>query len=109
VLTSSRLIFLPLLVHPTMSLFYEDFLRLSPQYIQLYIVVPYFKHFYQYIVEALKLHSNKQSHWSSGQPFASCLGGQRFVSQGCTHSYWVLLLAMSGYIGDPEVIPDHQL
>jgi hypothetical protein len=46
-----------------------------------------------------------------GQPFASRLGGQRFASRGCTHTYMnrVHLSAMSSYIDDPEVIPDHQL
>jgi hypothetical protein len=44
-----------------------------------------------------------------GQPFASCLGSQRFASQGCTHSHngtGFLLLAPSRYIGDPDMI-DH--
>jgi hypothetical protein len=41
-----------------------------------------------------------------GQLFASHLGGQRFMSQACPHLQWnwVLLLAMSGYIGDPKSI-----
>jgi hypothetical protein len=41
-----------------------------------------------------------------GQPFASRQGDPRFTSWGCTNSQWnwVLLLAMSRYIGDPYVI-----
>jgi hypothetical protein len=44
-----------------------------------------------------------------GQLFASCLGGQRFASWGCTKIHnktGFLLLALSCYIGDPDVI-DH--
>jgi hypothetical protein len=44
-----------------------------------------------------------------GKPFASHLGGQQFVSLGCTHSRngaGFLLLALSRYFGDPDVI-DH--
>ncbi len=44
-----------------------------------------------------------------GQLFATRLGGQQFMSRGCTHSHngtGFLLLAMSRYIGDPDVI-DH--
>ncbi len=61
------------------------------------------------IVEALQFHSNTQSQRSSGQPFASRLGGQRFTYRGCTNSQWdtgFLLLVLSHYIGDPEMI-DH--
>ncbi len=46
-----------------------------------------------------------------GQPFAFCLGGQWFNSWGCTHSHdgtRFFLLALSCYIGDPDVI-DHWL
>ncbi len=45
-----------------------------------------------------------------GQPFASCLGGQQFMPQGRTHTFGtgLLLLAMSHYIGDPDMIPDHR-
>jgi hypothetical protein len=48
----------------------------------------------------------------SGQPFASRLGGQWFASWGCTHSHHgtgFLTLALSHYIGDPDMIPDHRL
>ncbi len=43
------------------------------------------------------------------QPFASCLGDQQFASRRCTHSHngtGFLLLALSRYIGDPDMI-DH--
>jgi hypothetical protein len=68
-------------------------------------------------------HSSEMHMWSSciitplhsligpvGQLFASRLGGQRFTSQGCTHASrtGILLLAFSHFIGDPDVIPDHQ-
>jgi hypothetical protein len=45
-----------------------------------------------------------------GQPFASRLGGQRLLSQGCINSQWNQVFPVSvvslQYIGDPEVI-DH--
>ncbi len=65
--------------------------------------------YYDGYAEALPLHSNTQPLWSSGSTICFPPRGQRFASQGCPHTYngtgfWVLLLAMSHYIGDPEVI-----
>ncbi len=41
-----------------------------------------------------------------GQPFGSHLGDQQFASWGCTNLQWnpFLLLALSCYIGDPDMI-----
>ncbi len=63
------------------------------------------------IVEALKLHSNTQSQWSSGSIVCSRLGGQVCIPGMHPHLQWNwdLLLVMSRYIGDPDVIPDHRL
>jgi hypothetical protein len=50
------------------------------------------------------------SHWSNGLPFASRLKGPRFNSPGgylCETG--ILLLAVSRYIGDPDVIDHHGL
>ncbi len=60
-------------------------------------------------MEALQFHSNKQSHWSSG--LTVCFHSRRSVVRvpGCTHSHngtGFLLLVLSCYIGDPDVI-DH--
>ncbi len=65
-----------------------------------------------YSVEALQLHSNAQSHWSSCSIVCSPPSGRAVhVPRIHPHLQWnqVLLLAMSCYIGDPEVIPDHWL
>ncbi len=58
------------------------------------------------LVEALQFHSNTQSHWSSGLTVCFL---SRFASRGCTQYHngtGFLLLALSRYIGDPNVI-DH--
>jgi hypothetical protein len=66
-------------------------------------------------VDALQLHSNTQSHWSSGSTIASCPegGGGAAVRIPGMHPHlqwnWALLLAMSRYIADPNVILDHRL
>jgi hypothetical protein len=45
-----------------------------------------------------------------GQLFACWLRGQRFTSWGYNHTSGtrILLLSLSRYIGDPDVIPDHR-
>jgi hypothetical protein len=63
-------------------------------------------------VEALQLHSNTQSHWSSGSTVCFPPGRADVCVLGM-HPHLqqnrVLLLAMSRYIGDPDPIPDHRL
>jgi hypothetical protein len=62
-------------------------------------------------VESLQSHFIlTMSHWSSGLLFASRHKGPRFKSPGgylCETG--ILLLALSGYIGDPDVIDHHGL
>ncbi len=54
---------------------------------------------------AISLHSHTVSLVQWGQSFASCHEGPRFNPKGGT--YVILLIALSRYIGDPYVIPDH--
>jgi hypothetical protein len=54
-----------------------------------------------------QFHSNTQCHWASGSTICIPSKGQRFTSWGCTHSdngTRFLVLALSCYIGDPDVI-----
>ncbi len=59
-------------------------------------------------MEALQFHSNTQSHWSSGSTVASRLGASgSHPKDAQTHDgTGFLLLALSRYIGDPDII-DH--
>jgi hypothetical protein len=69
-------------------------------------------HEFQGTVEALQLHSNTQSPWSSGSTVCFPSGGTAVcIPEMHPHLQWnrVLLLAMSNYIGDSDVIPDHWL
>ncbi len=63
-------------------------------------------------MELLHSHTTTQSHWSSGSTICFPPNGAAvcdFAFQGCTHTSGtgILLLALSRYIGDPDVIPDH--
>jgi hypothetical protein len=61
------------------------------------------------IVEAMQFHSKTKSPGPVGQPFASRLGGHSASRPGDAQTHNVtgfLLLAMSCYFGDPDVI-DH--
>jgi hypothetical protein len=62
-------------------------------------------------VELLHSHTTTQSHWSSGSTICFLPRGAAVcVPRMHPHFWnWDLRLGMSPYIGDPDMIPDHQL
>jgi hypothetical protein len=62
------------------------------------------------IVELLNFHTTTQSHWSSRTTIYFLPGGAAIRALGVHPHFgnWDLLLAMSLYIGDLDMIPDHQ-
>ncbi len=60
-------------------------------------------------VEALQVHSNTKSHWSSGPTVCFPPRGQQFVSWRCTHTYSIMGSPVSDVLLNAPVFPEEAL